>query len=608
MVRTPGRSWSPTPTAGLISVAGSTTTSSNKRRKRSHKTTTDEEEETLGQFAEKQNSGKKQENQCNIPECIRFLKRSHKDRFVAETYQFSQEYSGGRGKNMRTWKPNTDYNVIRWVTLDDGTQVDLCKKPTKLRQIDWRVIALFYSCGNASAYNIVGVRNVFYEKLLQKETVQSGGAIGLRTSEQERLRTNTIIRLCNCLFLNGVQEIFMEMNSNRTRSDMETGAGSSMQRFYNLVLQKMYQNQESLSDLLPEGVEQEPVSQLGESQFTQQNSVNLLLEDTQEPTQQDTQPTQQDSINLLADTPPMHQPTQPTQEPTQPTQVDDDLLDDSEEEKDDMEFDQTYARHRANVDSLRGEQETLKEQQKIDEIAQFDELEKNFNFDQERYYDFIDAYDINPCDYVVWNVAEIKQMVLLLVKARQQLHSFLHGTSGSHTSQPQDFVDRALTVSGTTKKVGPAALVYFYWKTKCVVDYDTKFSPFLHASMKGDSSNVVELLDGDKESPGKYTTKEDVNLDKMTESLSSLNSSASRYHRSQEELTTKMKDLKEEQLKKERMATLEQYERYYERKKAAGAGPAELATYDKMLAKQEVIVFGQVITERLLGTVDSDES
>jgi len=94
----------------------------------------------------------------------------------------------------------------------------------------------------------------------------------------------------------------------------------------------------------------------------------------------------------------------------------------------------------------------------------------------------------------------------------------------------------------------------------------------------------------------------------MTESLSSLNSSASRYHRSQEELTTKMKDLKEEQLKKERMATLEQYERYYERKKAAGAGPAELATYDKMLAKQEVIVFGQVITERLLGTVDSDES
>jgi len=304
-----------------------------------------------------------------------------------------------------------------------------------------------------------------------------------------------------------------------------------------------------------------------QSQFTQQlENTAPQLENTQET--QETQP-QDESPNLLEDTPersqpPLHQESQPTQ--TQPPLEQSERI--SGVDSDDDSTDLRFAQYRARVDSHQGEQEDRQEQVKIDEISNFEELVQNRNFDQDKYFDFMDEHTVNPCDYVVWNVAEVKEMVLLLVKAREQLHALLHGTSGSHSPQPQDFVDRALSRSGTSKKVGVVGLVYFYWKSKSIDSYDDKFSPFLNESMKGDSSNVAELLDDDDNSPaGKYITKEEVCLDKMTESLSSLNSSTSRFHKSQEELTEKMTDLKEEQLKKGRMETLDSYEKYYDRKK-----------------------------------------
>ena len=100
-------------------------------------------------------------------------------------------------------------------------------------------------------------------------------------------------------------------------------------------------------------------------------------------------------------------------------------------------------------------------------------------FDVECYEKFMMRYDnIDPTNYVVWDFSEVKKVVEKLVKARAKLFNNMH-KSGTHTSQPEGFLDVALKSCDCFKSIGPCGLYYFYWKSKACTDYDSNFSPFL---------------------------------------------------------------------------------------------------------------------------------
>jgi len=145
-------------------------------------------------------------------------------------------------------------------------------------------------------------------------------------------------------------------------------------------------------------------------------------------------------------------------------------------------------------------------------------------------------YDnIDPTNYVVWDFSEVKKVVEKLVKARAKLFNNMH-KSGTHTSQPEGFLDVALKSCDCFKSIGPCGLYYFYWKSKACTDYDSNFSPFLIQNLKGGSSDIVSLLETDEsEEDSKNSSKnEDFHLERLSTSIETFTESAKKAHQSQQ--------------------------------------------------------------------------
>ena len=167
-------------------------------------------ETTFSQFVKKRNAEsqvKDPKKLFRVPEAIEFLTPSDRDKLLSETIHFDKDFLM---KGKLILEANKDYEAVRWVQLPNGEKFDLAKK-RNLRVIDWRPLCEFMGLSGASKYKRDAVRIFLHRHLQSVAVVESNAIPALKTSEEDRLRQNTIIRICNGIFSTDLKHLFSSL-------------------------------------------------------------------------------------------------------------------------------------------------------------------------------------------------------------------------------------------------------------------------------------------------------------------------------------------------------------------------------------------------------------